>query len=275
MVVFPNGKINLGLNVIRKRGDGYRDLETVLYPIDIADALEIIPTDSFADPIQFSVSGLKINIEGAHNLCVRSFELLKRSFPQIPPVKMHLHKTIPVGAGLGGGSSDASFALKLFNQKFNLNLSTESLLDLALQLGSDCPFFIIDKPCFAIGRGEFLERVNVSLSGYKIILVNPGIHVSTAEIFSVVTPSLPSKSIKEIIQQPIDSWKIELANDLEEPVFKKYGEVKQIKDELYKAGAIYASMSGSGSTVYGIFTEDKPPHFFFPSNYFVKTLKVK
>jgi len=272
VIVFPNCKINLGLNIIRKRTDGFHDLESVFYPINLTDALEVISPVNLAEPVEFSTSGLEIEGEPGTNLCQRAVALLKNFFPKIPPIQMHLHKGIPIGAGLGGGSSDAAFTLTLLNRKFGLGITTESLLDFALQLGSDCPFFIINKPCFASGRGEFLESVNIDLSAYKILIVNPAIHTSTAEVFSMVKHMHPSKSIRQIIQQPPASWKNELKNDFEEAVFRAHPEISHVKVELYRAGALYASMTGTGSSVYGIFEKSDAARFSFPSNYFVKEL---
>ncbi len=272
MIAFPNCKINLGLNITGKRSDGYHDLETVFYPVAIKDALEIIKTNEANENIQYSTSGLTIEGKKENNLCIKAYQLVKNDFPELPPVEMHLHKTIPQGAGLGGGSADGAFTLKLLDQKFGFGLSTEKLIEYALQLGSDCPFFIINKPCFATGRGEFLEPIKLDLSDYKFLIVNPGIHISTNEAFSSITPTPMLKSIKEIVQQPIHTWKKELRNDFEEALFKKYVEIKNIKNKLYDAGAIYASMTGSGSTVYGIFKKNKALQLSFSSHYFVKEL---
>jgi 4-diphosphocytidyl-2-C-methyl-D-erythritol kinase len=197
---------------------------------------------------------------------------LKKDIPDLRAVKMHLHKNIPLGAGLGGGSSDGAFTLKMLDQKFNLGLSTEKLSALALQLGSDCSFFMINKPCFAEGGGELLQTISLDLSAYKFILVHPGVHLNTSQAFSRVSPALPKKSVKQIIQQPIDTWKEELKNDFEESVFALHPEIKKIKDDLYKAGAMYASMTGSGSTVFGIFKKEADPPFSLPANYLVKEL---
>ncbi len=202
----------------------------------------------------------------------KSLPIIKKKIPQLPSIKLHLHKTIPPAAGLGGGSADGAFTLKLLNQKYGLGLSTKELLDYALKLGTDCPFFIINQSCVAHGRGEFLETMNLDLSGYKFIIVNPGIHISTTKAFSFIVPALPSKSIKNIIQQPIETWKGNLKNDFEEPLFKKHPEIRVLRDDLYKAGAIYASMTGSGSTVYGIFKKDMDASLVFPGNYFIKEL---
>lgn len=274
MILFPNCKINLGLNIIRKRTDGYHDLETIFYPIAIYDALEIVKNAN-ANEVGISFSGIAINGETENNLCFKAYKLLKKHFPQLPGIKIHLHKTIPTGGGLGGGSADGAFMLKLLNQKFDLNLSADRLLDHALQLGSDCPFFIINKPCFATGRGELLKPISVDLSPYKFVIVNPGMHVSTAEAFSLLKPSFPSKSIKEIIQQPIETWTAELKNDFEAPIFKNYPTIEIIKAKLYESGALYASMTGSGSSVYGIFRKETALKNDFPPHYFVKELAGK
>ena len=273
MVLFPNCKINLGLQVVRKRDDGYHDIETVFYPVLLQDALEAVQNNEPEEKnFQFSTSGLTIYGKNEDNLCIKAYQLLKKDLPQLSSIKLHLHKTIPTGTGLGGGSADGAFTLKLLNQKFDLRLSTEQLLNYARQLGSDCPFFVVNKPCYATGRGEVLETIQLDLSAYKLIIVNPGIHVSTSEAFSLITPALPSRSIKKIIHQPVESWKSGLKNDFEEPVFKKYPEIKQIKDDLYKAGAFYASMTGSGSAIYGIFEKNIRMNLVFPENYFVKEL---
>ena len=269
MVSFPNGKINLGLNIVNKRTDGYHDIETVFYPISLNDAVEVIEKKN----IQFSMSGLAIEGDRENNLSIKAFHLLKKDFPQLPPVHLYLHKTIPMGAGLGGGSADGAFTLKLLNKKFDLGLSEKKLTDYSLQLGSDCPFFISDKPCFATGRGEKLELIDLDLSKYKIVIVHPGIHVSTGWAFSTIKPVTPKKSIKEIIKQPIETWKEELKNDFEGPVFNKYAEIKKIKDDLYTAKAVYSSMTGSGSALYGFFEKDQPLSLSFPGNYFIKELR--
>ena len=270
MISFPNCKINLGLNVLHKRNDGYHELQTVFYPIALNDVLEIIQQDK--QGIDFSVSGLEINTGSEKNLCIKAYRLLKKDFPDLPGIKMHLHKSIPPGAGLGGSSSDGAFSLKLINRKFNLGLTIEKMIDYALQLGSDCPFFIINKPCFATGRGEFLEPISLDLSSYKFILINNGIHINTAGAFKQIHPAQSTVSIKEIVQQPVESWKDKLKNDFEEPIFKKYPDLRLIKEKLYKKGALYSSMTGSGSTVYGIFKKENNIEPDFPENYFVKVL---
>lgn len=255
MVVFPNCKINLGLNIIRKRADGFHDLETVFYPIDLTDALEVV-TSPDDNGIRFTATGLTVDGNSQDNLCVKAYHLIKRDFPQVAPIQAQLHKAIPMGAGLGGGSADAAFMLKLLNEKFKLGLTKDQLINYALQLGSDCPFFIINKPCFAKGRGEILEEIQLDLSPYKLVLVNPGIHVNTGWAFSNISPTPPVKNVGEIVRQPIDTWRASLKNDFEEVVFAEFPEVKKIRDELYDQGAAYAAMSGSGSTVFGIFEKN-------------------
>ncbi len=250
MIAFPNCKINLGLNIIRKRGDGFHDLETIFLPIPFTDVLEIIASDKN----EFIVTGMQV--DATDNLCIKAYNLLKQDFPDLPSIKMHLHKVIPLGAGLGGGSSDAAFTLQLLNEKFKLNLQTEQLLDYALRLGSDGPFFIINKPCFATGRGEILQPINIDLTNYKLLIVNPGIHIDTKWAFTKIAPQEPTASIKEIITQPIETWKNQLQNDFEIPVFAEYPEIEKLKNELYEKGAVYASLSGSGSSLYGIFRKE-------------------
>jgi 4-diphosphocytidyl-2-C-methyl-D-erythritol kinase len=272
MVLFPNCKINLGLNIIRQRPDGYHDLETVFYPLAIQDALEMIENGNTKEDVRISLSGIPLNGKQEDNLCFKAYSLLKNDFPQLPAVLIHIHKAIPAGSGLGGGSADGAFALKLLNEKFDLKLSSKQLINYATQLGSDCPFFIINKPCFGTGRGEFLEPVPVDLSAYKLVVINPGIHVSTSEVFSLQKAASDSKSVKEVIQQPIETWQTELKNELEKPVFKKYPEIESIKAKLYRSGAIYASMTGSGSTIYAIFSKETELKNDFPSGYLVKEL---
>jgi 4-diphosphocytidyl-2-C-methyl-D-erythritol kinase len=270
VVTFPNCKINLGLHIPGKREDGFHNLETVFYPVPFKDALELIPSTN--TEIEFTITGLAVDGNAADNLCVKAYHLLKKDFPELPAVKIHLHKAIPLGAGLGGGSADAAFMLKLLNEKFKLNLSTSKLLNYALQLGSDCPFFIINEPCFATGRGEILEEVELDLSAYKIVLINPGIHVNTGWAFSNITPALPIKSIVEIIQQPVETWKAELKNDFETAVFAAHPAIEEIKKSFYSQGAIYAAMSGSGSTVFGIFNTPVDIATFKNKNYFIKII---
>lgn len=275
MVLFPNCKINLGLHILRKRGDGFHDLETIFYPVPLQDAIEVVQHPQPVTNIEFSSSGLPVDGNLSDNICVKAYHLLKKDFPGLPAVKMHLHKTIPMGAGLGGGSADGAFTLLLLNRKFNLNLAEEKLLEYALQLGSDCPFFIRNTPSYATGRGEKLEAVPLDLTAYKLVLINPQIHVATGWAFSQLTPSAERPSLKEAITKPVEEWKYLLTNDFEEAVFARYPSIKECKDVLYAAGALYASMSGSGATVFGLFEKNATPPLDFPANYFVKTLSCK
>jgi len=274
MICFPTCKINLGLRITQKRADGFHALETVFFPISIKDALEIIiEPETSAAPITFTSSGLAINGDPSDNLCYKAYFLLKKDYPSIPNVKMHLHKTIPMGAGLGGGSSNGAFTLVALNQLLNLQIPEQALLDYALQLGSDCPFFIINTPAFATGRGEILKPINVNLDGYSIVIVNPGIAISTKLAFSLITPKVPDTNMEAIICEPVTSWKEKLINDFEQPIFNSFPELANIKESLYKKGAVYASMTGTGSTVFGIFPTSMMDtlSFNFPSHYFIAT----
>ena len=230
MISFPNAKINLGLNITEKREDGYHNLETIFLPVSIQDALEIITTENSNQEIEFTFSGLNIIGDINENLCVRAYHLLKRDF-QIPSIKMHLHKAVPMGAGLGGGSADGAFTLALLNEKFELNLSSQHLVDYALHLGSDCPFFIINKPCFAMGRGEIMQEISLDLTQYEIVIINPNIHISTAKAFSKISPKTQLKSVQKIIHQPIETWKNELINDFEKALISDYPIIQHICTE--------------------------------------------
>ncbi|MBS1948409.1 MAG: 4-(cytidine 5'-diphospho)-2-C-methyl-D-erythritol kinase [Bacteroidetes bacterium] len=263
MISFPNGKINLGLQVTGIRTDGYHQIETIFYPIGLKEIIEIIPSENF----QFTVSGLQIEGTAGENLCARAYHILKNDFPSLPAIHLWLHKRIPMGAGLGGGSADGAFTLQLLNDNFQLNLSTNQLIGYASQLGSDCPFFILNKPCYATGRGELLNPIELDLSGYCFVIVYPNVHISTGWAFSQLNPMPPSKKIIEIIRQPIEAWKKELKNDFEEPVTNKYPELSKIKEQLYEAGALYASISGSGSAFYGIFKKGLLPPISFSNAY--------
>ncbi len=272
MILFPNCKINLGLQILRRREDGFHDLDTVFYPLPLQDALEVIRNPSPTTDIEFVGTGLTVQGVPSDNICVKAYRLLKTDFPDMPPVKMHLHKTIPMGAGLGGGSADGAFTLLLLNKKFNLGMTEETLIGYALQLGSDCPFFIKNIPCYATGRGEMMEPVTLDLSRYRFVVVNPGIHVNTGWAFSQLTPFADRASVREIIQLPAEEWRGKLINDFEEPVGRHYPEIAAIKERLYQQGAVYASMTGSGSTVFGIFLNSMKPSLSFASTYFVRTL---
>ena len=250
MLCFPNAKINWGLNIVNKRPDGYHNIETIFYPIPVVDALEI----THAETLSFSQTGIKIDTPIEKNLVVKALNLLKKQY-KIPDVEIHLLKAIPFGAGLGGGSADAAFMLKLLNDYFKLHISIEKLEELASEIGADCPFFIRNKPVFASGIGNIFEPINLSLKGYYLCLIKPEIMVSTPEAYSKVIPKVPVISLKEIIQRPISEWKQWMVNDFESSVFSKYPEIESIKNLLYRKGAVYAAMSGSGSSVFGLFEE--------------------
>ncbi len=249
MICFPNCKLNLGLNIIQKRTDGFHDIETVFLPLALNDVLEFIP----ASHTSFDHSGVSIPGSSSDNIILKAYHLLKDEFPQLPHLQVYLLKNIPTGAGLGGGSADGTFMLNSLNKYFNLGISSTQLERYALTLGSDCPFFVYNRPMFATGRGEHMSPINITLSGYFIIVIHPGIHINTGWAFSQINPSKPKKSIKEIVQMDINHWKYKLVNDFEKPIEDAFPELKDIKLELYKLGAVYSSMSGSGSSYYGIF----------------------
>ncbi len=240
MILFPNCKINLGLYITHKRADGFHDLQTIFYPVFLQDALEIIESKDKEHTASITITGLPIDAT-TDNICIKAYQLLKKDF-DLPPVKIHLHKTIPIGAGLGGGSADGAFALLILNKKFNLRISENSLVNYALQLGSDCPFFIKNKPCLAIGRGEIMEEIALDLSSYKILLVNPGIHINTGWAFSQIEPKKNRIPIIEIINRPVPVWKEQLQNDFEKAIFFHHPSIAAIKDDLYHGGAAYASV---------------------------------
>lgn len=248
MISFPNAKINLGLHITSKRKDGYHEIETCMVPIPLFDALEMILDKKST----WNSTGLGIPGDSKDNLILKAEKLLRKDFPGLPNLNIHLHKNIPMGAGLGGGSADGAFALKLMNNLFDLHLDDFFLEEYAEQLGSDCPFFIDNTPKIARGRGEILEPTDLSLKGSYLVLVNPGIHVGTKEAYAGVSPALPKVKLEEVLADR-NRWKAELVNDFEPSVFGSYPEIKEIKEKMYEAGAFYAAMSGSGSSVFGLF----------------------
>lgn len=257
MITFPNVKINLGLSITEKRPDGYHNLETVFYPVALEDALEVRTSSATAPDRKFTLHqhGLEIAGKPEDNLVAKAYQLLDEEF-NLPPVDIHLYKHIPSGAGLGGGSSDAAFMLKLLNEHFHLNLPDNQLEAYAATLGADCAFFIRNKPTFAEGIGNIFSPIELSLSGYGIMIVKPDIFVSTREAFSNIHPKRPERPIKEVIQRPVSEWKETLINDFEASVFPLHPAIEAIKQELYNQGAAYASMSGSGSSVFGLFAPE-------------------
>ncbi|MDR1337036.1 MAG: 4-(cytidine 5'-diphospho)-2-C-methyl-D-erythritol kinase [Tannerella sp.] len=257
MLCFPNAKINIGLHVLRRRDDGYHEIETVFYPVPLRDALEAVPAEAFA----FHACGLPLNVAAKDNLVWKALKLLEQRYA-IPPLEIYLRKCIPDGAGLGGGSADAAFMLKLLNDCVALRLSDTELETLVAMLGADCPFFIRNRPLLASGTGNVFEPVDLSLKGYTLRIVKPDVSVSTKEAYSWIKPSVPQVSLKDAVSQPVSEWKHLLTNDFEAGVCRRRPVIGQIREQLYAGGAVYAAMSGSGSSVYGLF--DAEVHMQFP-----------
>ena len=258
MINFPIAKINLGLNVVEKRPDGYHNLETVFYPVPIKDALEVTTMDDlFPSDADCDLKVTNIHIEGDEqkNLVVRAYRLLKEDFPTLPRCHAHLWKGIPTQAGMGGGSSDCAYMIMLLNDLFQLGLSEQQMMDYAARLGADCAFFIKSRPCYAEGIGERLEDISLNLSEWYIGVVRPDIPVPTKEAFARIRPHYPKKNCREVVMQPVETWKEELVNDFEESVFAIHPELAEVKQQLYNMGATYAAMSGSGSALFGLFKE--------------------
>lgn len=258
MIIFPIAKVNLGLNVVERRPDGYHNLQTVFYPVGIQDALEIFPmAEDFPSEVDCDIKVSNIPIEGdeQRNLVVRAYQLLKQDFPNLPRLHVHLYKGIPTQAGMGGGSSDASAMLRLLNTSFQLNLSDEKLISYAPKLGADCAIFILNRPAYAEGIGEKLYPMDIDLSGWYMAVVRPDIPVPTKEAFARIKPHFPQKCCRDIVMQPVETWKEELVNDFEESVFALHPELAAIKERLYQLGATYAAMSGSGSALFGLFRQ--------------------
>jgi len=250
MISFPNCKINLGLNIVEKRTDGFHNIESVFYPVQFTDVLEIVEKEGSG--AEFTSSGIPVPGGADDNLCVRAYNLLKRNH-DLPAIKIHLHKIIPIGAGLGGGSADAAFFIKMLNDKFGLWMPWDEVHDYARKMGSDCSFFISNKPSYVFGRGDEFENIDLDLSNYHLVLVSPNIHIDTAAAYSGIVPKKSSSELTSDIFLPIEDWKSTIKNDFEETIFAKHPEIKKIKEKLYSLGAVYSSMSGSGSSVYGIF----------------------
>lgn len=253
MLSFPNAKINIGLNITEKRPDNYHNLESIFIPIPIKDILEIVRKEE--GDTQLHLSGIVIDGDSNDNLIMKAYRLLANDF-QLPAVDIYLEKRIPFGAGLGGGSADAAFTLKMLNEEFQLHLTTEQLEQYAARLGADCAFFIQNKPTYATGIGNIFQSVEVSLEGYFLVLVKPNVHVSTKEAYSLIRPKKTEVSVFERIQEPIENWKETITNDFELSVFPQHPIIQQVKEKLYDKGALYASMSGSGSSVFGLFREE-------------------
>lgn len=263
MITFPHAKINIGLQVTERRPDGYHNLDTVFYPIPLHDALEVIEAKDAEYDCKLHLSGVDIAGDPDSNLVVRAYRLLASDYP-LPPVDIHLHKHIPTGAGLGGGSADASFMLRLLNEMFTLNISTEKLEAYAAQLGADCPFFITGTPVYATGIGNEFHPISLDLSGFYLVVVKPDVFVSTKEAYSMVHPEKPEVTLDKKIIAPINEWHSTISNDFEKGIFALHPELQEIKNKLYQLGAQYAAMSGSGSALFGLFTtpiENIKEHF--------------
>ena len=267
VIRFPIAKINLGLNIVERRPDGYHNLETVFYPVPIKDVLEVFPMDEkFPSSVDCDLKVSNIQIEGDEqkNLVVRAYQLLKQDFPQqMQRVHAHLFKRIPTQAGMGGGSSDCAVMISLLNDLFGLGLNNQQMIDYAARLGADCPFFVLNRPVYAEGIGERMQPIHLDLSSWVLAIVRPNIPVSTKEAFSYIHPKRPAKNCREIVAQPVETWRDELTNDFETSVFQIHPEIGQIKDDLYQMGAVYAAMSGSGSALFGLFRKsvDLSSHF--------------
>lgn len=249
MIVYPNAKLNLGLNIVARRPDGYHDIETVFYPIPLQDALEVHTAQRFS----FRQAGYLLDCPAGDNLVIRALRMMEAEF-QLPELDVYLYKHIPSGAGLGGGSSDAAFMVRLLNEEFHLGLSGEDMERRLAPLGADCPFFVRNRPVFATGIGDILTPVGLTLEGYTLVLVKPDVQVSTREAYAGVTPRQPDVPLTDVIRQPVGEWRTLMRNDFEDNVFARHPEIAAIKDRLYDLGAAYAAMSGSGSAVFGLFS---------------------
>ncbi|WP_460551460.1 4-(cytidine 5'-diphospho)-2-C-methyl-D-erythritol kinase [Hymenobacter daeguensis] len=268
MLVFPNAKLNLGLYITQRRPDGFHTLESVFVPLPWADALEMLPAAP-GRPTSLTLTGRPIPGDPATNLCLRAYELLQADFPQLPPVQMYLHKIVPIGAGLGGGSADAAFALKATNELFGLNLSVESLESYARRLGSDCAFFVQNKPVLAVEKGDVFEEISLTLAGTACVVVYPNLHISTGEAYARITPQPPKFALREALSQPMKTWRDTVSNDFEAALTPAHPVLAEIKQQLYAAGATYASLSGSGSAVYGFWESSEPAAMQWPAGYTV------
>lgn len=248
--MLPNAKINLGLNVVSRRADGYHNIETVFYPIPLCDMLEVVILDG-SQPYEWHCSGLQVDVPPEKNICIKALNLVAKQH-KLPSLGVHLHKIIPFGAGLGGGSSDGAFMVKLLNNMFELGMSNDEMCDIVVKIGADCPFFIKNTPSFASGIGDVLQPIDLSLKGVYITLVKPDIFISTPEAYKGVTPHASKYDLMDIVSKPIEFWPDLLQNDFEDNIFQNHPTIAAIKKQLYDAGCVYASMSGSGSSVFGL-----------------------
>ena len=273
MIVFPNAKINIGLNIVRDRADGYHDLETIFYPIPVSESLECVVSPENED-VDFLCLGLSVAGDAQSNLVVKAVNLLKKEGYKIPGLKVILDKRIPMGAGIGGGSADATFMLMMLNEKFNLEISKEELIRMAAKLGADCPFFVLNSPVYATGIGEVMTPIDLNLGGLHFVLVRPNVFVSTKQAFSGIVSKPSIHSLPEVVKYPISEWHKYIHNDFEDSIFPSFPEIKRVKDILVENGALYASMSGSGSSVYGIFDKCPDSHLSekFADSYYFHTI---
>jgi 4-diphosphocytidyl-2-C-methyl-D-erythritol kinase len=270
MLTFPNAKLNLGLYVTERRPDGYHTLESVFLPLPWTDVLEVLPAPKGQEDTSLTLSGRPIPGDPATNLCIKAYGLLKADYPQLPAAQMQLHKLVPIGAGLGGGSADAAFALRAISEVFGLNLPAETLEDYARRLGADCAFFIRNQPRLALEKGDVFEDIALDLAGTACMVVYPGLHISTTEAYARIVPQTPKHPLREALAQPTATWRTTVSNDFETALAPSYPVLTDIKQQLYAAGATYASLSGSGSAVYGLFEGvGEAPMLTWPSEYVV------
>ena len=269
MIAFPNAKINLGLRILKKRSDGFHDIETCMYPIGWQDAIEIIEHGK----LELSTSGLEVPGDDKSNLCIRAYKALQKAYG-LPNAKIHLHKVIPFGAGLGGGSSDAAFVMKVASEIFQLFLEDDLLEEIAAELGSDCAFFIKNQPAIAGGRGNELEVLNFNPDGYYALVIYPNIAIGTALAYKNVVPDAEGINIEDALSKPIEEWKNHLHNQFEDTIFPAFPLLKEIKGALYQQGAVYASMSGSGSAMYGLFKNEPQIESWKESGYAIWSGKL-
>ena len=268
MIIFPQAKINLGLNVVERRSDGYHNLQTVFYPVPLLDVLEVVPMESDVpseEEYDLKLGGIAVEGDTRRNLVVRAYRLLKQERPELPRLHIRLYKRIPTQAGMGGGSSDGAAMLRLLNEQFRLGFTTPQLIDRAARLGADCPFFILSRPAYAEGIGEQLQPISLNLSGWHLGIVRPPIPVPTKEAFSLITPRYPDRNCRDIVTLPVKQWRGLLKNDFEQSVFALHPEIGQVKEQLYDLGAAYAAMSGSGSALFGLFQSPVDLKSYFPA----------